>query len=188
MNQLEFLFEFLKSKPNQRFTPEQLREKVASEYQLRFDSSFKDVNKAARTLARRGRIQREPEKKANHYWFDAQLEIIPEEFDELEVNQIFERDNFACVNCKRGPADGVKISVGYAKSVMRGGKFDLSNGRTLCPMHRWILETAQESEEARHNWRKLLGKLPKIGESARAQKFWDELVELMKKHGVDPSE
>ena len=188
MNQLEFLLEFMKSKPNRRFTPEQLREKVDDEYQLRFGSSFKDVNKAARTLARLGRIQREPKNKAKHYWFDPQLEIVPEAFDELEINQIFERDNFACVNCKRGSADGVKISVGYAKSRMRGGKFDISNGRTLCPIHRWILETAQDSDEARQNWRKLLGELPKIGESARAQKFWDEFVELMRKHGVDPSE
>jgi hypothetical protein len=187
MGQLDFLLEFLRKHPGRKFTPEQLRHKMEEAHLRKFGEPFNDVNKAARTLARRGQIQREPANKAKFYWYDPNLESTVEEFDEDEKREILERDGFACAVCKLGPADGVQVSVGYALSTRRGGKLDVKNGRTLCAMHRWTLETAQESDEAQRNWRKLRKKLPVIG-SPQSQSFWNEFVQLLKKYGIDPAE
>jgi len=187
MSQLDFLLGFLKKHPNRKFTPEQLRHKMEAAHLRQYGTPFNDVNKAARTLARRGQIQREPANKAKFYWYDPKLEVSVEEFDDDEVREILERDGFKCAVCKLGPADGVQVSVGYALSTRRGGKLDVKNGRTLCSTHRWTLETAQDSDEAQHNWRKLRKKLPTIG-SAQSQSFWNDFIQLLKKYGIDPAD
>lgn len=187
MTQLDFLFEFLREHPGQKFTPEQLRHKIEKAHLRQFGEPFNDVNKAARTLARRGQIQREPKNKAKFYWYDPKLEETVEEFDEEEIREILERDGFVCSICKLGPADGVQVSVGYALSTRRGGKLDVRNGRTLCTIHRWTLETAQDSDEAQRNWRKLRRKLPMIG-MPQSQNFWSDFVQLLKKYGIDPAD
>jgi len=187
MSKPDFLFEYLKRHPGRKFTPEQLRHKIEGAYLRQHGVPFNDVNRAARTLARHGRIQREPLRRAKFYWYDPELEVAVEEFDEDEVRLILERDGFACAVCGRGPADGVQVSVGYAVSTRRGGKLDVKNGRTLCATHRWTLETAQDSDEAQRNWRNLRKKLPAIGEP-RSLNFWNEFVQLLKKYGIDPAD
>jgi hypothetical protein len=187
MRKPDFLLEYLKSYPGRKFTPEQLRHKIEDAYKRQFGKEFNDVNRAARGLALQGRIQREPPNKAKFYWYDPKLEPTVEEFDEDDVREILERDGFACAVCKLGPADGVQVSVGYALSTRRGGKLDIRNGRTLCATHRWTLETAQDSDEAQHNWRKLREKLPAIG-TPRSHHFWNEFVQLLKKYGIDPAD
>jgi len=187
VNKPDFLFEFLRKHPGRKFTPEQLRHKIEDAYLRQFGEPFNDVNRAARNLARRGQIQREPATKAKFYWYDPKLEVSVEEFDDDELREILERDGFACVVCKRGTADGVKVFVGYALSTRRGGKLDVKNGRTLCATHRWTLETAQDSDQAQHNWRKLRKKLPMIG-VPKSQNFWNEFIQLLKKYGIDPTD
>ena len=185
-----FALDWFKQFPMRKFSNEEIRNLLPTAYlksTRNKKNKFQDPCRSARKLVANGRIQKFPTTKARYYWYDPKLENLPEEFDDDEKTAILERDGLRCVVCGRGVADGVKVSVGYAMSTRRGGVLDIKNGRTLCPIHRWTLETAQDSDEGQRNWRKLRSKLPKMGEP-RAQKFWKEFLELLKKYGIEPSE
>lgn len=185
----QFALDWFKQYPMRKFSNEEIRKLLPSAYKKCASSKkdkFQDPSRSARKLAENKRIQKFPPNMARFYWYDPNLDDLPEEFDDAEKAFILERDNSRCVVCGKGVTDGVKVSVGYALSTRRGGALNVDNGRTLCPTHRWTLETAQDSDEAKQNWRKLLSSLPKLGEP-RAQKFWEEFLELLKKFGVEPS-
>ena len=182
-----FALDWLKQFPMSKFSNEEIRELLPMEYLKKTGKKFQDPTRAVRELAAQGRVQKFPSNKARHYWYDPKLEVLPEEFNDDEKRAILERDGLRCVVCGKGVAEGIKVSVGYAMSTRRGGVLDIKNGRTLCPIHRWTLETAQDSDEAQKNWRKLRKNLPEVGDP-RAQKFWNEFVELLNKYGVDPSD
>lgn len=183
----EFGLEWFKQHPGRKFSNSELKDLLPKAFKTRFGKKLEDPTRLARELHELGRIQKFPNVKARHYWYDQQQEQLPEEFDDDEIREILERDNFVCTVCKLGPADGVSVSVGYAVSIRRGGKLDVKNGRTLCQWHRWTLETAQDSDESQHNWRKLRKKLPEIG-SPKAENFWNEFVQLLRQYGVDPTD
>lgn len=46
--------------------------------------------------------------------------------------KVFNRDNFRCVYCGRGPSDGVKLQVDHVQPVSKGGTNDLLNLVTAC--------------------------------------------------------
>lgn len=188
MKQVDFAFEWFRRQPQRKFTPEEIREQLPAAFLKEHGKKFNDPNRAARNLVQAGRVQRTHKGLEQRFWYDPDLDILPEEFTEDEKSQILERDGFRCRICGKGPAEGAPVFVGYAKSIRRGGKLDVENGRTLCSIHRWILETAQDSPESAANFRRLREKLPQIGESSRATNFWNEFVELLKRYGVDPTD
>lgn len=187
MNQVNFAFEWFRMHPLEVFTPDEIRDLLAAAYLEEYGKKFSDPNRAARRLVQAGRLQRTDKGPEQTFWYDPDLDLQPEEFTEDEKSRILERDEFRCRICGKGPAEGAPVYVGYAKSIRRGGKLDVENGRTLCSIHRWVLETAQDSPESAANFRRLREKLPQIGDSSRATGFWNEFVELLKKYGVDPS-
>ena len=188
MNQVEFAFEWFRRHPHREFTPEEIRDLLPAAFLSEHGKKFNDPNRAARNLVQAGRVQRTRKGPEQRFWYNPELDIQPEEFTEEEKSQILERDEFRCRICGKGPVDGASVYVSYAKSIRRGGKLDVENGRTLCGVHRWILETAQDSPESAANFRRLREKLPQIGQSPRATNFWNEFVELLRKYGVDPIE
>jgi hypothetical protein len=188
MNQVDFALEWFRRYPRREFTPEEIRELLPKAFLSEHHRKFNDPNRAARSLVQAGRIQRNEKGSEQKFWYDPDLDSQPEEFNDAEKMEILERDQFRCRICGKGPADGTPVFVGYAKSTRRGGKIDVDNGRTLCRVHRWILETAQDSPESAANFRRLRERLPRIGESSKAASFWSELVDLLKRYGVDPTE
>ena len=187
MRQNDFAFEWFQRHVGQKFSPEEIELLLPQAYFDEFGKGFRDPMREARKLARAGRLQRGAKGTSQAYWYNAELDVQPEAFSEMEKTQILERDGFRCVICGQGPSVGIPVFVGYAKSARRGGQLDVDNGRTLCGIHRWILETAQESDECVANFRRLREKLPQIGESPNATRFWNDFVELLKKYQIDPT-
>ena len=186
MNQVDFAFEWFRRQPRREFTPEEIRELLPTAYRNEVGKGFSDPNRAARELVQKGRLQRTQKGSKQRFWYDPNLDNQPEQFTEEEKIQILERDDYRCRICGKGAATGTSVYVGYAKSIRRGGKLDVENGRALCGVHRWVLETAQDSPESAANFRRLREKLPQIGQSSNATNFWNEFVALLERYGVDP--
>ena len=187
---LEFVMEWFQSHEREEFTNRQLETALRRDYKKATGKVFGDPTRTARKLHELGRVQRSPKGHSQHFWYDSQLDFIGEVevFTEEEVTSILEKYNYKCAVCKKSPADGVKVTVGYAVSVKRGGKLDITNGRVLCPRHKFILETAQDSEVSASNFRKMRKEFPQIGSSsARGMKFWEEFFDLMERYNVDPT-
>lgn len=188
---LEFVLEWFRSHELEKFTNRQLEMALRRDYKKATGKVFGDPTRTARKLHELGRLQRSPKGKLQYFWYDSKLDNVAEVelFTEEEKIIILEKYDYQCAVCNKGVADGLKVTVGYAVSVKRGGKLDIANGRVLCPRHKFILETAQDSEVSAANFRKLRKDFPQIGKtSARGMKFWEEFLDLLIRHGIDPTD
>ena len=185
---LEFVMEWFRTHELEKFTNRQLETALRRDYKKATGKVFGDPTRTARKLHELGRVQRSPKGRTQYFWFDSKLDNVGEieVFTEEEKTAILEKYDYRCAVCNKGVADGVKLTVGYAVSVKRGGKLDIANGRVLCPRHKFILETAQDSEVSAVNFRKLRKEFPQIGKtSARGMKFWEEFADLLARYDIE---
>lgn len=188
---LEFVIDWFRNHEHEEFTNRRLEAELRREYKKATGKTFGDPMRTARKLCELGRVQRSPKGRVQHFWYDSALDKAGEleVFTEDEIAALFEKYDYKCAVCSKGVMDGVKIAVGYAVSVKRGGKLDISNGRVLCPRHKFILETAQDSDLSAANFRIMKKKFPQIGStSARGMKFWEELFDLMERYDIEVEE
>ena len=185
---LEFVMEWFRTHELEKFTNRQLETALRRDYKKATGKVFGDPTRTARKLHELGRVQRSPKGRTQYFWFDSKLDNVGETevFTEDEKTAILEKYDYKCAVCNKGASDGVKVTVGYAVSVKRGGKLDIANGRVLCPRHKFILETAQDSEVSAVNFRKLRKEFPQIGKtSARGMKFWEEFADLLARYDIE---
>lgn len=185
---LDFVMQWFRSHELEKFTNRQLETALRRDYKKLADKVFGDPTRTARKLHELGRVQRSPKGRTQYFWYDSKLDNVGEMevFSEDEITIILEKYDYQCAVCKKGAADGIKVTVGYAVSVKRGGKLDVANGRVLCPRHKFILETAQDSEVSAVNFRKLRKEFPQIGKSsAKGMKFWEEFADLLERYDID---
>lgn len=185
---LEFVIGWFKAHELEKFTNRQLELELRRDYKKATGKVFGDPTRTARKLHELGRVQRSPKGRTQYFWYDSTLDHTweIEVFTEDEKTAILEKYDYQCAVCKKGAADGIKVTVGYAVSVKRGGKLDIANGRVLCPRHKFILETAQDSEVSASNFRKLRKDFPQIGKtSAKGMQFWEEFVELLERYKIE---
>ena len=184
----EFVIKWFREHELERFTNRQLEASLRSDYEKVSGLTFADPTRTARKLHELGRVQRSQKGPLQYFWYDSRLDNNGEmeAFTEAEITAILEKYDYQCSVCNRGAADGVKVTVGYAISVKRGGKLDVENGRVLCPRHRFILETAQDSEVSASNFRKIRNEFPQIGKtSAKGMKFWEDFADLLERYGIE---
>ena len=187
---LEFVIEWFRSHELEKFTNRQLESALRRDYKKVTGKAFGDPTRTARKLHQLGRVQRSPKGRIQHFWYDSKLDNVGEleVFTNDEITTLLEKYDYKCAVCNKGAADGVKVTVGYAVSVKRGGKLDIANGRVLCPRHKFILETAQDSELSAVNFRTMRKNFPQLGNtSARGMKFWEEFFDLMERYNIDPT-
>jgi hypothetical protein len=185
---LDFVMQWFRSHELEKFTNRQLETALRRDYKKVADKVFGDPTRTARKLHELGRVQRSPKGRTQYFWYDSKLDNVGEMevFSEDEITIILEKYDYQCAVCKKGVADGIKVTVGYAVSVKRGGKLDVANGRVLCPRHKFILETAQDSEVSAVNFRKLRKAFPQIGKSsAKGMKFWEEFADLLERYDIN---
>ena len=185
---LEFVMKWFHNHELEKFTNRQLEAELRRDYKKVTGEIFGDPTRTARKLHELGRVQRSQKGPLQYFWYDSKLDSNGEieVFTDAEITEILEKYKYQCAVCNRGATDGVKVTVGYAVSVKRGGKLDVENGRVLCPRHRFILETAQDSEVSASNFRKIRNEFPQIGKtSAKGMKFWEDFVDLLERYGIE---
>jgi hypothetical protein len=189
LSQRDYARQWFLARPNRIFSSRELREQLAGDYEVSTGRAFGDPEKAVRELFKLGFLQRPFE---GHYLYETDVQNSADlssgsgdEFPEDTQIKILERDEFKCVICKRGVNEGALVSVGFAKSNLRGGRATVENGRTFCVRHKLISELSQTSMPRTANLRAVNALLPISERSgARAQMFWEELLDLLKKYGV----
>jgi len=185
ISQRDFTREWFQSRANQVFTSRELRERLTADYESLTGKIFGDPEKMVRDLFKLKFIER-PSEGRYVFQSDHDLHKGKVDFSEKERIEIFERDSFQCVICKRGSQDGIFLSVGFAKSLLRGGLPTVENGRTFCPRHKFISEVGQSSHSRSARLRHINALFPSSDKvSARGQVFWEELIDLLCKHGVN---
>jgi hypothetical protein len=184
ISQRDFTSDWFRKRPNQIFTARELRERLTADYETLTGKIFGDPEKMVRMLFQENFIERPYD---GHYVFQSDNDPYMGKFNftEKEMIEVLERDNFKCVICKRGETEGISLSVGFAKSVLRGGLASVENGRTFCQRHKFISEIGQSSHSRSAQLRRLNALFPMSDKGgARSQTFWEDLIDLLGKYGV----
>lgn len=135
--QSELLMEFFKNNPKREIKHPEVVDWVVSEYKKRTGKVFRDPDRGIRKLAQEGQLIKI---KKGVYKYDPAFVTKKEleDFTAAQKEEIFKRDNYRCVICGRGRADGVEIHADHIKPKDLGGTAELSNGQTLCAQHNFI--------------------------------------------------
>jgi hypothetical protein len=129
-------FEYFLDRPNLEVHHDDVVPWIIGMYQTRFQKACKDPDRAIRKLHDMGLLQKvgkgiycfAPYKVINNELFD---------FDEATKKAVKDRDNWKCVVCGKGLAEGVELQVDHIKPRSMGGDGSLENGQTLCGSHNY---------------------------------------------------
>ncbi len=86
------------------------------------------------------------------------------EFTVEQKKAIFERDNYTCVVCGRGPKDGIEICADHIKPKDKGGTNTIENGQTLCMEHNNMKKNYSQTEAGKRYFIKLYERALALGD------------------------
>lgn len=130
----ELVLEYFKNHPNQELSHGPVVDWVSAKYEQEHGKLPRDPWRTIRQLHQDGILIKI---KKGVYKYDPNYvhEVILFEFSPRDRETIFERDNYSCVVCGRGPKDGVDLAADHIKPKDRGGTNTIGNGQTLCYEH-----------------------------------------------------
>ena len=106
------------------------------------------------------------------------------EFDEATKLAIFERDDYRCVVCGRGPDDGVMIAADHKIPKDRGGDNTIDNGQTLCYDHNNLKKNYSATETGKRYFYRLYEDAVRLGDQ-RVIDFCEDIFDVYDKHKMD---
>ncbi len=87
-----------------------------------------------------------------------------EDFTPELREQIFARDDYRCVVCGLGRANGVEIHADHIVPRDRGGPATLDNGQTLCARHNFLKKNYSQTESGKRFFIKLYQRAARLGD------------------------
>lgn len=179
----EIIMEFFKAHPNEPLPHGPVVDYVESVYVAQTGRKPRDPWREIRRLYQSGKLicvetgvyMYDPDYVNNVELFD---------FDPVTKQQIFERDDYRCVICGRGPQDGVKIAADHKMPKDRGGDNSLENGQTLCYEHNNLKSNYSATETGKRYLIRLYEKAVTIDDQ-RMIDFCEDIFDVFDKHGVD---
>ena len=107
-----------------------------------------------------------------------------EDFDAKTKEAIFKNDNYKCVICGRGVAEGMEIHADHIKPKDRGGKAIVENGQTLCSQHNFLKKNLGQTTLGKRYFLRLQKTSIKIKDKNLIE-FCKEVLKLFDKYGID---
>jgi len=153
------------------------------EYKKRTGKVFADPDRGIRKLSQNGFLQK-ISKGIYRYDPDFIENRELEDFSPEIKEQIFERDNYKCVVCGKGKAEGVEIQADHVFPKDRGGKATLENGQTLCGKHNYLKKNFGQTEFAKKIFIKLYNASKSSG-NKKMLNFSADILKVFEKHNID---
>lgn len=107
-----------------------------------------------------------------------------EYFTEAQKQEIFKRDNYRCVFCGLGTADGIDIYAEVIEPKYQCGKAEIINGQTLCAQHNFQKKNYKQTETGKRLFIRLYV-LAKKQKDEKLKKFCEEILETYEKNGIN---
>ena len=107
-----------------------------------------------------------------------------EDFTPQQKREILERDEYRCVECGRGVAEGVELHVDHIIPKDKGGKATIENGQTLCAQHNFL----KKNDNATQSGKKRMIRLYELAKKESNQEmvvFCREVLEVYDKHNIN---
>jgi len=106
------------------------------------------------------------------------------EFPPKVKEEIFKRDGYRCVVCRRGREDGVELCADHILSKDKGGTNTIANGQTLCTEHNLLKKNYSQTEAGKKYFIKLYEQAVSKADK-RMIEFCEQVFDVYNKHHVN---
>ncbi len=107
-----------------------------------------------------------------------------EDFTPIQKAQIFRKDDYKCVVCGKGKADGVEIQADHIKPKELGGKAEIENGQTLCAQHNFQKKYYKQTETGKRMFIRLY-ELAKKNKDEKLIDFCEQVLKVYEKNKIN---
>jgi hypothetical protein len=183
ITQSDLIMEYFMKNPNRDIKHPEIVDWVVAEYKKRTGKVFRDPDRGIRHLSQDGKLIKVSK---GVYRYDPEFVVKREleDFTPAQKAAIMKRDNYRCVVCGRGLADGVELQVDHIKPKDKGGKAELENGQTLCAQHNFQKKNYKQTESGKRFFIRLY-KLAKKNKDKLMQDFCAQILEVYEKNNVN---
>jgi hypothetical protein len=114
--------------------------------------------------------------------FAGRIEL--DDFTPEQKQAIRERDQYRCVICGKGLADGVELHVDHIRPRYLGGRSEIENGQTLCAQCNFRKKVYKQTETGKRMFIRLLQLAEKECDQKMVE-FCREVLSVYERHGVN---
>lgn len=181
--QSDLIMEYFKKNSKREIKHPEIVDWVVAEYKKRTGLVFRDPDRGIRKLSQEGQLIK-VSKGIYKYDPDFVKNRALEDFTSSQKEQIFRRDNYRCVYCGRGKADGVEIQADHIKPKELGGKAEIENGQTLCAQHNFQKKYYKQTETGKRMFIRLY-ELAKKKNDNELIKFCEQVLQVYEKNKIN---
>ena len=179
----DLTMEFFESHPNEDLQHGPVVDWVTEQYLKGNPKPPRDPWRAIRKLHQEGKLIKV---RKGVYRYD------PEHIRKVELfdfppdvkEQIFRRDNYRCVVCHRGEADGIELCADHMKPKDKGGDNSVDNGQTLCTEHNLMKKNYSQTEAGKNFFIRMYNQAIANGDE-KMVKFCKDVFDAYDKHKIN---
>ncbi len=183
VSQSELIISYYTQRPNTPIQHSDAVDWATKEWFKLTGTVFRDPDRAVRKAAQEGKLVKVSK---GVYMYDPNIKQNTElyDFSASQKKEILERDNYRCVVCGRGVAEGVDLQIDHIRPKDLGGKNTLDNGQVLCGQHNFIKKNYSQTEAGKRFFIKMKEQALKI-DDAKMVKFCNEVLKIYSRYGYD---
>lgn len=179
----DLILEYFKKYPKEDLTHGPVVDWVEEQYLKLYGKKPRDTWRQIRKFHQEGKLIKV---KKGIYRYD------PDRIKEVELwdfppdikEKIFKRDNYKCVVCGKGKAEGVELCADHIKPKDKGGDNTIDNGQTLCMEHNLIKKNYSQTETGKRYFIKLYKRAVAVGDKKMIN-FCKCVFECYDIHGIN---
>lgn len=183
VSQSQLILEYYKARPNEAISHQDAVDWAVAEWAKRTGGVFRDPDRAVRKWSQVGVLIKISK---GVYMYDPEHQVREDlyDFTPQQKQAILQRDNYRCVVCGRGKADGVELQIDHVKPKDAGGKNTIENGETLCGQHNFIKKNYSQREAGKRYFINMQRQAV-IAEDKEMLSFCDEVLAVYDRYGYD---
>lgn len=179
----DLVMDYFVSNPKQALPHQPVVDWVREQYKQLYGKEPQDPWRTIRRLHQEGKLVKV---KKGVYKYDPDLAQSRElyVFSDDVRKAILRRDNYRCVVCGRGKANGVELHVDHRVPVDKGGTNTIDNGQTLCSEHNLLKKNYSQTEFGKRLIAQLYEQALTQGDE-RMMRFCKDILDVYDKHGIN---
>ena len=179
----DLLIEYFKAHPKEDMSHAPVVDWVETKYKKLYNKKPRDTWRSIRNLHQSGFLVKV---KKGIYRYDPSMvkQRELENFTSEQKKQIFEKDNYRCVQCGRRRDEGYELHADHRIPKDKEGKAVVENGQTLCSVCNFRKKNYGQTESGKKMLIGLWEASIKIGDE-KTQKFCEEVLGVYEKFNIN---
>lgn len=180
---MDLLLQYFRKNLNRDIKHPEVVDWVTDKWKKRTGKVFRDPDRGIRKLHQDGYLIKV---KKGVYRYDPNFvnKRKLSDFSSKTKEAIFKRDEYKCVMCGRGKAEGVELHADHIKPKDLGGEATLNNGQTLCSRCNFLKKKLKQTETGKKMFARLYD-VAKKEDNKELLKFCSEILGVYKKHNIN---